>query len=1498
MQNIKSFSKITKKFEELGIPKVEVPNLIQAQIDSYNIFLQKEVHPNDRADIGLQSVFNTIFPVKDIKGYYRLEFIEYVILKEKYDTEECIERNLTYNAPIRAKMRLVIFDEEALKQLKEERVKSIVEQDVYLGNIPLITNQGTFIINGAERVIISQLHRSPGVFLTEEESTAGVKKPYSAKIIPSKGSWLEFVCDIHDIIYVCIDNRRKLPVTVFLRCLGFSTDDDLRNTFYKTEVVDVKDALDRYLVENLYALVPNTVPVTEALNKSLAEDVFAAAADNIPVKDSLNRTIFEDVYVDAAENVTLRTSLGRTLYDDVYIEIPQLVEIEESLGKVLCETVYTIIDAISTKSLAKSNKTSAKTTRKLIVKTKTEVTTEILEQLKSAKIKEVKVLGKSVIAKAKTVITEDIKTLFTEQKVKKVSVYTKILIVKAKTKITKEVKEVLLKEKFSSINTVALELVAKENSIVDEELQGLLYKENIEKVCVFQQQIIAEANTQITEEVQESILSANFTTIKVVDHESEPNRRLLENTIAKDTTKNQSEAVQKLYSLIKPNEDVTDEAALNFINRIFFDEKRYSLGEVGRYKVNKRLKLNVPLDHLVLTSQDIVAIIFKLIDIYKDEDQLDDIDHLSNRRIRTIGELMEEQYHIGLSRVAKTASDRLSIANSNEVTVHEVINPNALTGVVNSFFLTGQLSQFMEQTNPLAAIKHKRALSALGPGGISRDRAGFEVRDVHYSHYGRICPIETPEGPNIGLIVSPALYSKLNKYGFLVTPYIKVVDGKVLSEVEFLDPLEEDEFIIAQANKNIDKKRNLSDELIFARYKDEYIQARPKEVQYMDVAPQQIVSASAALIPFLEHDDANRALMGSNMQRQSVPLLYPEAPIIGTGLEKIVAHDAGICAVAPYDGVIENVTSSYVDIRPLSIGYDEIDLSTSNRIYLKKFLRSNQDTCINQKPIVKVGDKVKKNDLISDGPCIQNNRLALGRNLIVAFMPWYGYNYEDAIILNENVAREDVLTSIYIEVHEVMVRNTKNGKEELAYDIPNVPTYSARNLDKSGIIRVGSVIKNSDIIVGKITPKSADVDPSPEETLMRALFGDRAGDFSNTSLKAKPGMEGVVIDVKVFSRHEENVDFEEEKKDDIGKIKREHDDNIRRIDDFLSKKLSELLLGETANIIIDDKGNQFIAPGKKITKDSIKKIVFKKLNLEVELVKNPEKNKTIRYEIVHKVKVALEETENIFKKKRERYKHGDELPYGVVKMIKVYIAKKRKVQVGDKMAGRHGNKGVISKICPIEDMPFMADGTPVDIVLNPLGVPSRMNIGQIMETHLGMAAKTLGYIVETPVFDGAEPHEIEEELQKANLPIDGKQRLYDGKTGEPFKERVTVGVIYMLKLNHLVADKMHARSTGPYSLITQQPLGGKAQHGGQRLGEMEVWALEAYGAAGLLEEMLTIKSDDVDGRTTAYKAITNGQGVPRPGTPESFKVLISELKSLCFDIEFLTDKDLREEDRP
>ncbi|MBC8384553.1 MAG: DNA-directed RNA polymerase subunit beta [Candidatus Cloacimonetes bacterium] len=1260
---IKSYSRIRKKADDAGLPLVQIPNLLSMQIDSFDDFLQKEVHQTNRTDTGLQAVLNSIFPIIDQKEIYRLDFIDYSVLKEKYSTTECVERNLSYQAPVKARMRLTIYDDELLKETGEKRQKNTMEQDVFLGEIPLITDQGTFIINGAERVIICQLHRSPGVFYLETKHPSG-KILYSAKLIPYTGSWLEFTMDIYDAMFVLIDKRRKLPVTVLLRAVGLSTNADLREHFYDKEEIKIEDAKERFL------------------------------------------------------------------YEDV-------IDIETG-------------------------------------------------------------------------------------------------------------------------------------------------------------EIIFDAGSEIDDEVIVKLNESELSVVSVIGVHSEITRRILENTIAKDQTTDRESALKKIYTLIRPGEEPSFDVALDLFERMFFNERRYNLGTVGRYKLNSRLGLNIDESINILTKEDLIAIIERLIAVFRDDDVIDDIDHLANRRIRTVGELLGEQYNIGLSRVARTAVERMSIANPDEITVHDLINSNALIAVVQSFFLTGQLSQFMEQTNPLTALTHKRRLSALGPGGLTRERAGFEVRDVHHSHYGRICPIETPEGPNIGLISSPAMYARINKLGFLETPYVKIQDGSITNEIDYLSPYEEEKYIIAQANVNYTQKLKITDKLVFARYKGEFLQVKPIEVQYMDVSPQQIVSVSAALIPFLEHDDANRALMGSNMQRQAVPLICPQVPLVGTGMEKTVAEDCGVTAVSPYDGVVKKVTSSYIDIMRKDSDENMLDLGSQNRVYLTKFSRSNQDTCINQRPIVSEGDVINKGQAISDGPAIDEGRLALGRNMLVAFMPWYGYNYEDAIILSENVAREDMLTSLYIEEHEVLIRNMKNGKEELAYDIPNVPTKSLRNLDKTGIIRVGSVVKASDIIVGKITPKNVDIDPSPEENLMRALFGDRAGDFTNSSLKAKPGMEGVVIDVKVFSRLENIDEFEEDerKKEEQKKVRLERNSRDKRIYEFLKKQLSKQLIGERAKNIADVKSNiPFIIPDKKITESDLKAINFKKLNLDYDFVDDNNKNQEIYNDVILKVKVALEESENIYKKAQERLKHGDELPYGVRKMVKVFISKKRKIQVGDKMAGRHGNKGVISRISPVEDMPFLEDGEPVDIILNPLGVPSRMNIGQIMETHLGMAAKLLGFHLETPVFDGAKLEDINQALKDAKLSLDGKQTLYDGKTGEPFKESVTVGIIYMMKLNHLVADKMHSRSTGPYSLITQQPLGGKAQHGGQRLGEMEVWALEAYGASRLLEEMLTIKSDDVEGRTNAFKAITNGLNTPKPDIPESFNVLVSELKSLCFDVEFLADKE-------
>ncbi len=1261
--NIKSYSKIRKKAEKSGVPTIRVPNLLSMQLHSFNEFLQRDIHPKKRKNVGLQAILTSIFPIEDKKGLYYLEFIDYVVLKEKYTEAECIERNLSYQASVKATMRLTIFDEDLLIEKNEKKVKSTIEQPVFLGDIPLITKQGSFIINGAERVIISQLHRSPGVFFSQTKHSSG-KMLYSAKLIPYNGSWLEFKMDSQDAIFVLIDRRRKLPVTVLLRSIGLSSNDDLRDHFYSSEKVKIKDVV------------------------------------------------------------------GRFLFNDV---------MDKETGEVIYEAA-------------------------------TEMTSDEVEILEEAGIKEVVVIGE------------------------------------------------------------------------------------------------ASANT----------------------------RRILEQTIAKDQTTNQEEALKKIYTLIRPGEEPTLEIAQELFERMFLNERRYNLGRVGRHKLNSKLNLNIDSSKHVLMKEDFIAIIDHLIKVYNDEETADDIDHLSNRRVRTVAELLEEQYNIGLSRVARTVVERMFIANPDEVTVHDLINSNALIAVVQSFFLTGQLSQYMEQTNPLTAITHKRRLSALGPGGLTRERAGFEVRDVHYTHYGRVCPVESPEGPNIGLISSPAMYSRINDLGFLETPYIEVKKGKITKKVRYLDAFEEDKCTIAQANISYDENLVITDKLVFARAKGEFIQVSPDEVQFMDVSSQQIVSASASLIPFLEHDDANRALMGSNMQRQAVPLIKPEVPVVGTGSEAIIAHDSGLAAIAPYEGIVDKVTSSYIDIKRENIDDSILDIGSKNRIYLKKYSRSNQDTAITQRPIVKKGDKVKQGDIISDGPAIVDKHLALGSNMLVAFMPWYGYNFEDAIILSENVARRDQLTSVYIEEHEVLVRKMKNGKEELAYDIPNVPTKSLRNLDKTGIIRVGSLVQSGDIIVGKITPKNVDIDPSPEENLMRALFGDRAGDFTNSSLKAKPGMQGVVVDVKVFTRHEDVHEFEEQerKQEILSKIKGEKKIREKQISSFLSSKLDDILKGQVAKNIVDSKTNMFFIPsGKKITAADLKKINYKRLNLDYEFVEDTNKNQEIFNDVILKVKKAQDESDNIYKKLRERLKYGDELQSGVLKMVKVFIAKKRKIAVGDKMAGRHGNKGVISRISPIADMPFTADGNPIDIILNPLGVPSRMNIGQILETHLGIAAKVLGLHVQTPVFDGATLKDITNLMQKAKLPVDGKQVLYDGKTGEPFKERVTVGVMYMLKLNHLVADKMHARSTGPYSLITQQPLGGKAQLGGQRLGEMEVWALEAYGASRLLEEMLTVKSDDVDGRTAAFKAITSGENLPKPGIPESFNVLVNELKSLCFDIEFIADSE-------
>ncbi len=1263
MENFKNYSRIKKRFENLGYPQLAIPDLLETQTTSFNDFLQRDVYPQLRKNEGLQSVFNNIFPIEDNKGLFTLEFLEYEVKQEKYGLEECKLRNLSYEAMVTARLRLTIYDEDVLAETGERKVKNILEQDVILGNIPIITKDGTFLVNGAERAIISQLHRSYGVFFTETKHPSG-KPLYSAKVIPERGTWLEFSMDVHNVVYVYINKRRKMPISILLRVVGYSEDQDIRKVFYDNEVV----------------------PLADAEGKKAFEDIFS----------------------------------------------PETGEVLVAAG--------------------------------------VEISIDMIDEL---------------------------------------------------------------------------------------QIHGL------EEVAV----ISGDINTTIS---------------------------VIENTLEKDGTSCTSEASHRIYTLMRPGENPSEEDAASFVNSLFFDDRRYSIGKVGRYNINKKLELDLPEDQFVLSKEDIIAIIKRLISIFDGKDDVDNIDYLENRRVRSVGELLQEQYNIGLSRLARVAVERMAISSPEEVTIYDLINSNTLSSVVQSFFLTGQLSQFMEQTNPLAELTHKRRFTALGPGGLERERAGMESRDVNNSHYGRICPIETPEGPNIGLINSPAIFSRVNAFGFLETPYYKVENGVVLKDIVYLNSAVEAKVTVAQAGIEIDDNGKIVRDFVFARKGDEFLQVAKNEINYLDVSPMQAMSLSTTLIPFLEHNDASRALMGSNMQRQAVPLLNPEFPVVGTGMEKVVARSSANVRLAPFDGKVIDVTAEYVELEKIDDS-DDVSIDKTYRIEFAKYKRSNQDTCINQRPVVKVGQIVKNGDFISDGPSVNEGRLALGRNLKVAFMSWYGYNYEDAIILNEKVAWEDAFTSLYIEEKEVLVREMKSGREELVYDIPDVSKYALRNLDKTGVIRLGSVIESGDIIVGKITPKSSDIDPSPEENLMRALFGDRAGDFTNTSLKAKPGMEGVVVDVRVFSREEDDLDAEQEKEFKLNKYKKDFDNRNLKVQQFLKAEFLKKVVGKTSKDIKSrTSGHYFVEPGKKITKDDIEAIDFKTLDLKVSFTTDQEFNKIFYDTAIYRVKVAYGENENIYKKLRDRVRQGDELDQGVFKMVKVYIAKKRKISVGDKMAGRHGNKGVVSKIAPIADMPFTADGEAVDIVLNPLGVPSRMNIGQIFETHLGIAAKILGFNVETPVFDGATEQDILDALDKAGLDADGKQVLYDGKTGERFDQRVTVGMMYMLKLNHLVKDKMHARSTGPYSLITQQPLGGKAQHGGQRLGEMEVWALEAYGAANLLKEMVTIKSDDMQGRTSAFKSIVSGENPIISGTPESFMVLVSELKSLGFDIEFLKDAQVQE----
>ncbi len=1247
------------------------PDFLDVQLKSFQDFFQLETDKENRKDEGLYKVFSENFPITDARNNFVLEFLDYFIDPPRYSAEECIERGLTYSVPLKAKLKLYCTDPE------HEDFETIV-QDVYLGMIPYMTDKGTFIINGAERVIVSQLHRSPGVFFGQNRHANGTML-YSARIIPFKGSWMEFSTDINNVIYAYIDRKKKMPVTTLLRAIGYETDKDILEIFNLAEEVKVSKA-----------------GLKRVLGRKLAARVV--------------RSWFEDF-------------------------------VDEETGEV---------------------------------------------------------------------------------------------------------------------------------------------------VTIERNDVVIERETVLQPEHIDMILDAGVKTILLHRDDVTANEyQMIFNTLQKDTTNSEKEAVEYIYFQLRNTLPPDEETARGIFEKLFFSEKRYDLGEVGRYRINKKLNLDIPEDVRVLTKDDIIHIIRHLIELANNNTVKDDIDHLSNRRVRTVGEQLFAQFGVGLARMARTIRERMNVRDNEVFTPTELINAKTLSSVINSFFGTNALSQFMDQTNPLSEITHKRRISALGPGGLSRERAGFEVRDVHYTHYGRLCTIETPEGPNIGLISSLCVYAKINDLGFIETPYRKVIDGKIDFEHPpiYLSAEEEEDKVIAQANTVVDDKGQFVNPKVKVRYQADYPIVPREEVDLIDIAPNQIASIAASLIPFLEHDDANRALMGSNMMRQAVPLLNAEAPIVGTGIEKYVARDSRVLINAENDGIVEYVDAEKIIIRVSRdenerlVSFDD-DLQT---YYLTKFKRTNQNTSINLRPIVRKGDKVKKGQVLCEGYATKNGELALGRNLMVAFMPWKGYNYEDAIVISERIIKEDIFTSVHIEEFTLDVRDTKRGVEELTADIPNVSAEATKDLDENGLIRVGAEVKEGDILIGKITPKG-ESDPTPEEKLLRAIFGDKAGDVKNASLKAPPSMQGVVIDKYLFSRLAKNVRSKAKEREILENLENEYQKYFDELRTKLIDKLTVLVSNRTSQGVYDNLGNVLVPPKTKFTQKILQDIDFTKVNPD-KWTADKDKNALIK-QLLNNYVIKHKELQGILNRKKFVATVGDELPNGIVQMAKVYIAKKRKLKVGDKMAGRHGNKGIVAKIVREEDMPFLEDGTPVDIVLNPLGVPSRMNLGQIYETVLGWAGKKLGLKFATPIFDGAHIDEINEYMRKAGLPENGRVYLYDGGTGERFDQPATVGYIYMLKLHHLVDDKMHARSIGPYSLITQQPLGGKAQFGGQRFGEMEVWALEAFGASNILQEILTVKSDDVTGRAKAYEAIVKGDNMPEPNVPESFNVLVHELRGLGLELNF------------
>jgi len=1254
-----SFSKLKKHFE--------YPDLLEIQIKSFKEFMQLETPPDKRKDEGLHKVFQENFPISDARENFILEFQDYYIDPPKYDIDECKERGLTYAVPLKAKLYLYCTDAE------NDDFEPVV-QEVYLGNIPYMTPSGTFIINGSERVIVSQLHRSPGVFFGQSVHANGTRL-YSARIIPFKGSWVEFATDVNNIMYAYIDRKKKFPVTTLLRAIGYSSDKDILEIF------------------------------------GLSEEV-------------------------------------------------------------------------------KANKVNLK-----------------------------KAVGRKLAARVLKTWNED---------------------------------------------------------FVDEDTG--------EVVSIQRNEIILERDHILRDEDVDLCIDSGQKSIILMSENNNNNEYgIIYNTLQKDSSNSEKEAIELIYRQLRNAEAPDEETARGIIDKLFFSDKRYDLGEVGRFRLNKRLHGDSEETSQVLTKKDIIRIVQFIIELLNSKANVDDIDHLSNRRVRTVGEQLYAQFGVGLSRMARTIRERMNIRDNEVFTPADLINARTLSSVINSFFGTNQLSQFMDQTNPLAEITHKRRMSALGPGGLSRERAGFEVRDVHYTHYGRLCPIETPEGPNIGLISSLCVFAKVNPLGFIETPYRLVKDGKVYDDIRYMSAEEEDNITIAQSQVALDDKNRFTEEFIQARIQGDFPKVNKEEINLMDVAPNQIVSLAASLIPFLEHDDANRALMGSNMQRQAVPLLMSQAPIVGTGIERRAAVDSRALIIAKGKGVVDFVDGNCIVVRyDRNSDEDLVSFDTNVVTYkIPKFRRTNQSTCVNLKPIVKTGDKVEEGSILVEGYSTQSGELALGKNLLVAFMPWQGYNFEDAIVISERIVMEDVFTSIHIDEYELQVRDTKRGQEELTSEIPNVSEEATRNLDLNGLIRVGSEVREGDILIGKITPKG-ETDPTPEEKLLRAIFGDKAGDVKDASLKAPPSVKGVVIDNKLFSKDRKESKTKNNEKKLLAELETAYHLNIAELNKQMIEKLLRVL-GESKVVSVRNKYNEdVIGSGKKFSEKVLTGLNFTDLNPSDWT--NDEKVNTLVKELFHNFKRRFNEIDGRYKREKYQVSVGDELPPGIIKLAKVYVANKRKLKVGDKMAGRHGNKGVVAKIVREEDMPFLEDGTPVDIVLNPLGVPSRMNLGQIYETVLGWAGRKLGVKFSTPIFDGATFDEVNGYLEKANLPDYGRSYLYDGQTGDRFDQPTTVGIIYMLKLGHLVDDKMHARSIGPYSLITQQPLGGKAQFGGQRFGEMEVWALEAFGASHILQELLTVKSDDVIGRAKTYEAIVKGDNIPVPNIPESFNVLLHELRGLALEI--------------